>query len=125
MNAAVPLFHSRSGTAFTVLVILLVVTTIGLSIAVPRLHHAVRRQKGDETRAILAEYRRAADRFFRANGRAPISLDEMLCDASGRHFLRRVYADPNTGRSEWELRQVGSSTEFRSLASAAPVFPLD
>lgn len=107
------------------LVILLVVMTVGLSIAVPRAHHAVRQEKGDETRAILAEYRRAAERFQRANGRAPVSLGEMLTDASGSHFLRRIYPDPTTGRAEWGIRQNASQTEFYSLASATPVFPLD
>lgn len=117
--------NNRQGTALTLLIILLVVTTIGLSIAVPRAHHSVRQQKGDETRAILAEYRRAGERFQQANGRPPTTYQEMLADTQGRHFLRRLYRDPNTGLPEWGLRQTASETEFFSLASAPPVFPLD
>lgn len=120
-----PKRNNRRGTALTLLIILLVVTTIGLAVAVPRAHHSIKQQKGDETRAILAEYRRAGERFQQVNGRPPLSFQEMLTDSQGRHFLRRLYRDPNTGLPEWGLRQTASEAEFFSLATAAPVFPLD
>ena len=107
----------RRGAALGLLIILLVVTAIGLGVAIPRATHTVREAKEDQLRFILSEYRRASQRFFDRQGRYPLSLAEMADPATGSRYLRRVYKDPFSGGMEWGILLNATGTIFHSLSS--------
>ena len=109
----------RRGVALLVLVALLTVTAVGLAVAVPRARYAVEQPREQELRSLLAEFRRAVERFRDRNFRDPRSFDELLKDAQGRRFLRRLYDDPFTGRPDWVFDLATSGVVIRSNASSA------
>ncbi len=92
----------RSGISLLVLTVALVLMAIGLSVVIPRADLEVRRSHEEDLRFKLGEFRRAVSKFARCNGRQPANLDELLCDAGGRKFLRRAYVDPMTGAFDWQ-----------------------
>lgn len=103
--------------ALLVLVALVTISTIGLSIAVPRARYAVEQAKEQELRNLLGEFRRAVDRFRDRNSREPVSFDELLTDAQGRRFLRRLYDDPFTGRPDWVFDLATDGVVIHSISS--------
>jgi hypothetical protein len=89
----------------------------------------VRREKERELLFIGNQFREAIRRYYEAPGvavrRYPPSLDDLLRDsrvAGMRRYLRRIYADPFTGKSEWGLVIVaGGIAGVHSLSEAAPL----
>jgi type II secretory pathway pseudopilin PulG len=65
----------------------------------------LRRDKEAELIFIGNQYRLAIVSFYLSMGRFPASLDELLNSTPAadkpRRFLRRIYRDPITGKSEW------------------------
>lgn len=96
------------------LIVLITLAGIALCPVVPRAKHHVQRRRETELRLILGEFNRAVSRFIAANDRPPVSIDELLLDPSGRKFLRRIYPDPTSGRSDWILasNRQGEPTVF-------------
>lgn len=92
----------RSGISLLVLTVALTLLIISLSVVIPRADLEVKRRQEEDLRFKLGEFRRAASKFFRCNGRQPTSIDELLCDSGGRRFLRRAYIDPMTEAFDWQ-----------------------
>ena len=89
----------------------------------------VRREKERDLLAIGAEMRRAIADYYRFTPQAakelPQRLEDLVEDKRGpavRRHLRRVYADPLTGRAEWGLvLREGRIAGVHSMAAGAPV----
>ncbi|HEY9071912.1 MAG TPA: hypothetical protein VIV61_16755 [Candidatus Ozemobacteraceae bacterium] len=92
------------GVALLALTVALLLSGIALALWLPRANLEVKRAKEEELRFVLGEFRRAAEKFTRRNGRPPVSLEEMCRDGQGRRFLRRIYEDPITGRPDWNVQ---------------------
>ena len=112
-------FPPRRGGLLVVLVIALVLLSISLGTAVPAAKNQVRREKEDELRFILGEFRRAVRKFCTANGRLPTGFPELLGDDQGVPYLRRVYIDPITGTADWVWEEASDSVRIRSASEEA------
>ena len=93
---------------YILLSIMLVMTLmlIALSIEYPRIAQQIRREKEIELIHRGDQYRLAIKRFFRKNGRYPLSI-EQLENTNNVRFLRKRYKDPFTGKDDWRLLHVG------------------
>jgi type II secretory pathway pseudopilin PulG len=66
----------------------------------------VKREKEEELLFRLGEFRRAIARYRADHNRLPKELKELLEDRSQlqrRRYLRRIYSDPFTGKTDWKL----------------------
>lgn len=116
---------------FVYLWVLFFVAAMGASLAAGGVlwELRVRREKERDLLAIGAEMRRAIADYYRLTPQAakelPQRLEDLLEDKRGpalRRHLRRLYADPLTGRAEWGLVAVqGRIMGVYSLAPGVPV----
>lgn len=95
---------------FTYLLLLFVLAGLGAGLATlgPRWQTCAQRERETELLFRAGEIRRAIESYAAASpdGALPRSLDLLLEDRRSdppRHHLRRLYADPFTGRSDWLL----------------------
>lgn len=127
-----PAPRGRPDAGFTYFaVLLLVVTTSTGALAVGTLWQtAQRREQERELLAIGDDFRRAIESYRRlpVGGRRqyPRSLEDLVLDPrvpGVRRHLRRVYADPFTGRDEWGLVRApdGGIMGVHSLSEAQPL----
>ncbi|HYL80651.1 MAG TPA: hypothetical protein VEU07_07555 [Candidatus Acidoferrum sp.] len=66
----------------------------------------VKREKEEELLFRLGEIRQGITRFKADHNRLPKELKDLVEDASlgvTRHYLRRIYPDPMTGKPDWKL----------------------
>lgn len=121
---------------FTYLTILFVVAFmgLGLSIAGQVWHTAVMREREAQLLYAGNQYRRAIERYYLSGlNQFPRSLEDLLRDPrkpGTERYLRKLYPDPLTGRSEWGIMKapdggimgVYSQSEDKPIKSAG--FPL-
>jgi type II secretory pathway pseudopilin PulG len=104
--------HQRPIAAhgFTYIGLLIFIALMGIALAGTGMvwHTQVRREKERELLFVGDQLRRAIGQYYeRSPGgdkRFPHSLDELLLDKrypATQRYLRRVYADPITGKAEW------------------------
>lgn len=121
---------------FTYLIALLAVaaTVVGLAGVMEFWSHARQREKEAELLWIGEQYKHAIGLYYQrspgAIKRYPEKLEELLDDR--RHlttvrYLRRIYADPMTGKSEWGLVKApgGGIMGVHSLSAAQPIRQLE
>lgn len=93
-------------------------------------HTAQRREKERELLFIGEQFRRAMAGFARdartPGERLPKNLDDLVKDPralSTRRYLRRIYADPMTGKNEWALvkQTDGGIIGIHSLSEEKPL----
>jgi type II secretory pathway pseudopilin PulG len=89
--------------------------------------HQSQREKEAELIFRGNEFRRAIESYFRKDARYPRSLAELLADKrypnTVRH-IRKLYADPMTGKAEWGLMEApegGGIMGVYSLSEEAPL----
>jgi type II secretory pathway pseudopilin PulG len=118
-------------SGFTLLGVLFLVALIGLGLAALGAvwGTAAKREKEAQLLFVGDQYRRALDSYYRAtpgaDKRFPRDLRHLLLDPrfpnTVRH-LRRLYADPMTGREEWGLVKRGEEiTGLYSLSEQPPL----
>jgi len=122
--------RARSGLTWWGLLLVLAVSGAALaalgrqwSLQTQREREAELRFRGEQIRDAIGRYRSA-----REPAAWPASLDDLLIDSRGgleggpRHHLRRRWADPFTGRADWELLPApppeGGFVGVRSRSSA-------
>jgi type II secretory pathway pseudopilin PulG len=91
---------------FTYLGVLYIVAIMGvlLAIAGQAWHTQVMREREEELLYVGDQYKKAIARFYAAGGRYPRELAELLKDPrklDTQRYLRKLYADPVTGKKEW------------------------
>lgn len=100
------------GYALVVLLVLLAVLAWGASVTGPLWSEAARRDKEDELLKVGAMYAAAIEQYYRASPGStkayPDRLEDLLLDhrfVGTKRYMRRLYADPLTGKLDWgELR---------------------
>lgn len=113
---------AKSGVALLSVTISVITLSIALAVALPGVKNHIRREKEDNLRFILGEFRRAADKYKRCHNSYPESLQDLLKDEEGNRFLRHEYIDPFTGKFDWKLNaatdsfRVYSSSEQKSIS---------
>jgi type II secretory pathway pseudopilin PulG len=73
----------------------------------------VQREKEEELLFRLGEFRRAIARYRADHNRLPKELKDLLEDRTQlrtRRYLRRIYADPMTGKPDWKLDLLADRT---------------
>ena len=122
---------SRPRRGFAYLWTLLLVAFMGAGSVVASELYATtaRRDKERELLFIGHEFRAALGRYHESAvgglPRYPLTLEELLRDPrfpNARRHLRRLYADPMTGKADWGLiRQEGRIIGVHSVSEKAPV----
>lgn len=126
-----PMRVSKAGQqrGFSYLWVLLLVALmgIGLTVAAEIDATAAQRDKEQQLLAIGRQFRTAIERYHEASNvkEYPASLDDLLVDPrvpGVRRHLRKVFADPMTGRAEWGLVKVaGRIVGVHSLSERQPI----
>jgi len=122
----------RKKRGFTYLAVLILVALMGGGLAVygEMASHARQREKEAELIWIGNQFREAIGLYYQrtpgAAKRFPETLEDLLEDRrflTHQRYLRRIYADPFTGKSEWGLIQApgGGIAGVYSLAEGRSI----
>jgi type II secretory pathway pseudopilin PulG len=122
----------RREQGFTYLALMIAVAVIGAGLAAAGTlwSQARQREKEAELLFIGAQFRQAIARYYQrtpgAAPRYPAKLEDLLLDRrypSVERHLRRIYADPMTGKAQWGLIEApeGGIMGVRSLSEQAPI----
>jgi type II secretory pathway pseudopilin PulG len=124
------------GAGFTYLTVLFVVAFMGLGLAIAGQvwHTALMREREAQLLYAGNQYRRAIERYYLSGlNQFPRSLEDLLRDPrkpGTERYLRKLYPDPLTGKSEWGIMKapdggimgVYSQSEDKPIKTAG--FPL-
>jgi type II secretory pathway pseudopilin PulG len=91
------------GVLFMVLLI-----TLALAIAAPKMAESIRRDKEIETVHRGMQYARAIQIYFNKYGRYPNTIDQLV-KSDNQRFLRKRYLNPMTGKDDWRLIHYGEA----------------
>jgi type II secretory pathway pseudopilin PulG len=91
------------GVLFMVLLI-----TIALAIAAPKMAESIRRDKEVETVHRGMQYARAIQIYFNKYGRYPNTIDQLV-KSDNQRFLRKRYLNPMTGKDDWRIIHYGEA----------------
>ena len=117
------------GFTFLGLLILIVIIGAGLAATGTLFSHAAQREKERELLFVGHEFRDAIESYYRRSPGTPAypkSLDDLVDDKRfpmPQHHLRRIYADPMTGKPDWLPVEApgGGIMGVRSRSAAAPI----
>ncbi|HXV08010.1 MAG TPA: type II secretion system protein [Burkholderiales bacterium] len=99
----------QRGLTYLGLLFFVAVIGVGLAAVGSVWHTTVKREREGELLFVGEQYRRAIKSYYDASPgakRYPRSLEELLLDPrfpNVRRHLRRIYRDPMTGATQWEL----------------------
>lgn len=102
----------RGAAGFTYLAVLLLIALMGMGMAAAGMfwHTQLQREKEQDLLFAGDQYRSAIEAYYNSTPGAgkqyPTSLNDLLKDPrfpGTRRYLRRLYADPITGKAEWGL----------------------
>jgi type II secretory pathway pseudopilin PulG len=96
----------QRGYVLLAVMLLMTLMLLTLSIELPRIGQQIKREKEEELIHRGNEYKNAIKRFYRKNGRYPLTIDD-LEKGNNLRFLRKRYKDPFTGKDDWRLLHVG------------------
>lgn len=99
---------SEEGYILIWVMFLLVVFTIGLSVAVPRMISEIQLDRERETMNRGKQYIRAVQLYYRKFHAYPPNVDALVKTQEIR-YLRRKYLDPVTGKDDWKPIRFGQA----------------
>lgn len=113
---------------FTYFGVLILVTLIGLSLALAAkvVSQAMQRDNEQQLLWVGHAYRDGIEAYVHKHGRYPADLQALIADPTGtvpEHFLRRLYPDPMTGSAEWTLVK-GQDGGVMGIASKSAKEPI-
>lgn len=100
---------NESGYALLLVFLMAAMIAISLYMEIPRVAFDAQRQKEDLLMYRGDQYKRAIEVFMRQNKRWPAKIED-LETTNGRHYLRRRYVDPMTGKDEWRAVHTNGMT---------------
>lgn len=115
------------GFAYLWTLMLIAFMGVGLTVAADLYATAARRDQERQLLFVGHEFRNAIARYYNAGGRNqyPLTLEDLLKDPrypGVQRYLRRLYADPATGRADWGLLRIqGRIVGVHSLSPRQPV----
>lgn len=100
-------FRSRLA-GFTYIGLLFAIAILGITLSTVGVVWStqLRRDKEAELLFVGDEFRLAIGRYVRSGGQYPLELTDLVEDKRTpvpRRFLRRIYPDPMTGSTDWQL----------------------
>ena len=117
----------RGARGFSLLAIMFVVAAIGIGAgaAMESWRTSMQREREAELIHVGREFREAIRGYFESGRQYPESLESLVKDPRSqlvRRYLRRIYPDPVTGKSEWGLVVLNEKiVGVASLSEAAPL----
>lgn len=120
----------QGGFSYLGLLLMLAITAVGAAATGITWATVVRQEKERELLFIGDQFRQAIANYGKhtpgTGGRYPRRLDDLLKDPrypNTRRYLRRIYADPITGREEWGLIKnfAGEIVGVHSLSEQEPL----
>jgi len=119
----------RREAGFTYIGLLIAVVLLGLALSAVGTvwRTSAQRERERELLYIGHEFRAAIAAYYAAGGRQyPQEVSDLLEDKRGpkpNHYLRRLYADPMTGKADWLIIRTASLgiTGISSSSAAAPI----
>jgi type II secretory pathway pseudopilin PulG len=112
---------------FAYLWTLMLVAFLGISMVIVghTYQTSVRRQQERELLFVGHEFRNAIGRFYEVGQTYPQTLEDLLQDPRSpniKRYLRRIYADPITGKADWELIRIqGKIVGLHSISNKVPI----
>jgi type II secretory pathway pseudopilin PulG len=102
--------RSRPEEGFLLLGVLFMIllVTMALAIAAPKMAESIRRDKEIETVHRGMQYARAIQIYFNKYGRYPNTIDQLV-KSDNQRFLRKRYLNPMTGKDDWRLIHYGEA----------------
>jgi hypothetical protein len=104
-----PRRRNESGFALLLVFLMAAIIAITLYMEIPRVAFDAQRQKEDLLIYRGEQYKRAIQMFAKANKRFPAKIED-LESTNNRHYLRRRYKDPITGKDEWRAVHTNGMT---------------
>jgi hypothetical protein len=101
--------RNESGFALLLVFLMAAMIAITLYLEIPRVAFDAQRQKEDLLIYRGEQYKRAIEVFAKANKRYPAKIED-LENTNNRHYLRRRYKDPITGKDEWRAVHTNGMT---------------
>ena len=111
--------QDESGFALLLVFLMAAMIAITMYMAIPRVAFDAQRQKEDLLIYRGEQYKRAIEVFSRANKRYPAKIED-LENTNNRHYLRRRYIDPMTGKDEWRAVHTNGMTLTDSKVQKQP-----
>jgi hypothetical protein len=93
---------NESGYALLLIFLMAAVIAISMYSEIPRVAFETQRQKELLLIERGEQYKRAIQLFFKDQKRLPLRIEE-LDGVNNKHFLRKKYVDPMTGKDEWRV----------------------
>lgn len=121
--------HSSAGFTYIGLLLMMAIAGIALGAAGLSWQNTLRAEREQELLFIGGQYRDALNSYFLSTPSGinsyPVALQDLLQDKRYpgiKRHLRKLYADPMTGRTDWGLvRQQGRIVGIYSQSQAAPL----
>ena len=101
-------FGNQEGFLLVGVLVMVLLVTIALAIAAPKIAESIRRDKEEETIHRGKQYARAIQNYFGKYNRYPNSIDQLMKTDNVR-FLRKRYKDPMTGKDDWRIIHLGEA----------------
>lgn len=124
-------YNSPRGVIYPVLLISILVIGVSTAAVAELWSTQIQREKEEELLFRLGEFRRAIARYRADHNRLPKELKDLLEDRTQlqrRRYLRRIYPDPMTGKTDWKLDlladRTGTVAGIRDLHSQSQGKPL-
>ncbi len=117
-----------SQAGFTYIGLLIAVAVIGILLSSVGVIWTLQARRDREEQLLFVgnQYRQAIGRYWQMGGVYPRALEELVEDHRvpvPRHFLRRLYPDPITGATDWEVIRDGDGG-IMGVASTSQQQPL-
>jgi type II secretory pathway pseudopilin PulG len=115
---------SEQGYLLAVLTLMVALLVMSLAVAVPIVRKEIQRDQEVETMHRGQQYVRALQLYYRQFHSYPTNID-VLEDSNQLRFLRRRYADPLTGKDDWQPIYFGQNKAPTALGFFGVPFGLD
>ena len=122
--------NSQRGFTYLGLLIIVMIMGAGLAAAGELFSHAAQREKERELLFVGHEFRDAIGSYYRRSPGAPAypkTLGELVDDKRfpmPQHHLRRIYADPMTGRPDWVPVEAPGGAGIMGVHSSSDAAPI-
>jgi len=100
---------SEEGYVLLAVMFLLVLLTISLAVALPKMSKEIQRDRDLETMQRGKQYIRAIRMYYKKFGAYPPTVDALAKPTNNIRFLRKKYVDPTTGKEDWKPIRFGQN----------------
>jgi type II secretory pathway pseudopilin PulG len=93
---------SEEGFVLLAVIFLVVLLTIALAVALPKVSKEIQRDRELETMERGKQYIRGVRMYYKKFGAYPPNVDALVKPTNNIRFMRKKYADPTTGKEDWK-----------------------